>query len=98
MPHNVKFRIFWKLPTISQKVALSNYKEDHATLSDEMTAVLNYLDKSAARSERCRCSLGAAIAKAAALPPPGGLLLGACKGRLGFLVKIGDNAICSARA
>ena len=25
--------------------ALSNYKEDHATLSDEMTAVLNYLDK-----------------------------------------------------
>jgi len=27
------------------EVALSNYKEDHATLSDEMTAVLNYLDK-----------------------------------------------------
>jgi chromosome segregation ATPase len=27
------------------EVALSNYKEDHSTLSDEMTAVLNYLDK-----------------------------------------------------
>merc|ERR1719456_1814962 len=27
------------------EVALSNYKEDHATLSDEMSAVLNYLDK-----------------------------------------------------
>merc|ERR1719261_774141 len=27
------------------EVALSNYKEDHATLSDELSAVLTYLDK-----------------------------------------------------
>jgi chromosome segregation ATPase len=40
------------------EVALSNYKEDHATLSDEMTAVLNYLDKLKPQCETKAMSYG----------------------------------------